>query len=245
MTNYQAPAHHSLICVGSSAQLHEYVINFLQCMMCPYRAEHPHSPCRCTICTSITALQSPLVTWIQPSGDYVLETLDPLFTTIQYMLEPETAHAFVLADAHLLSTACANKLLKVVEEPPRGYYFIFLTADYQAVLPTIQSRSVILYQAPHEADITSTLLEFFTDPEKHNDAAGFDALLRTETLTLYHAQTVVQQLAVSSFFDTDPCKKAITIVLDTAQRSFPQPGGVTHYLRWLFMALHYARHRTE
>lgn len=213
--------------------------------MCPYRAEHPHSPCRCTICTSITSLQSPLVTWIQPSGDYVLETLEPLFTTIQYMLEPETYHVFVLADAHLLSTACANKLLKVVEEPPHGYYFIFLTADYQAILPTIQSRSVILYQAPHEADVTSSLFEFLTDPEKHNDAAGFDTLLRTETLTLYHARTVVQQLAVSPLFDTNPHRKAIAAVLNTAQRTFPQPGGVTHYLRWLFMALHYVRNHTE
>lgn len=225
--------------------MQEYTLNFLQCMMCPYRAQNNNAPCRCSICTRIAAQQSPLVTWIQPSGEYVLETLDPIFTTIQYMLEPETSHAFILADAHLLSIACANKLLKVVEEPPRGYYFIFLTTDYQALLPTIQSRSIILYQAPHEADAAHTLFEFFTDPEKQNDAAGFDALLKNETLTLYHTRTVVQQLALSKLFDTDPHKQEINQILDTAQRSFPQPGGVTHYLRWLFMALHYVRNKTR
>jgi hypothetical protein len=245
MTNASTPSHHSLICIGDPAQLHEYIVNFLQIKLCAYRAVHPDNPCRCTTCSGIANQQSPAVTWIQPTGEYVLETLDPLFNTIQYLLEPGAAHIFILDDAHLLSTVCANKLLKVVEEPPTGYSFIFLTADYQALLPTIQSRSIILYQAPGTHSSEHALLEFFIDPEKQNDAASFDTFLRNEPLTLYHARTVVQQLAVSDYFDTEPRAHLLYEILDAAQRSLPQPGGVVHYLRWLFMSLHYARNKPE
>lgn len=40
----------------------------------------------------------------------------------------------------LMNTTCANTLLKLVEEPPEGVFFIMVTQSPQAILPTIYSR---------------------------------------------------------------------------------------------------------
>lgn len=242
MTLHHALPSHSLICIGQPLETQEYATDLLQRVFCPTRTAHPHNPCRCTICDSIAQHQSSQVTWIQPEGDYVLDTLDPLFATIRYSLEPGTFHAFVLADAHTLSVACANRLLKIVEEPPRGYFFLFLTTDYHALLSTIQSRSMIVYQSPHDTQAHNTLLSFFTDPEKQNDPVAFDTFLKTESISVAHAKKTIQQLALLPLFDSKPEAASLKILLDHAQRNFPQPGGVQHYLRWLYMALHLLLH---
>ena len=51
------------------------------------------------------------------------------------------ARIFLIRDAEELSTAAANALLKTLEEPPRGTYFILVTSQPGMLLPTIRSRA--------------------------------------------------------------------------------------------------------
>ncbi|MBY6569774.1 DNA polymerase III subunit gamma and tau, partial [Rhodococcus sp. BP-154] len=48
---------------------------------------------------------------------------------------------FIIDEAHMVTTAGFNALLKVVEEPPEHLVFIFATTEPEKVLPTIRSRT--------------------------------------------------------------------------------------------------------
>ncbi|MCK7637335.1 DNA polymerase III subunit gamma and tau [Corynebacterium pygosceleis] len=48
---------------------------------------------------------------------------------------------FIIDEAHMITTAGANALLKIVEEPPAHLIFIFATTEPEKVLGTIRSRT--------------------------------------------------------------------------------------------------------
>lgn len=48
---------------------------------------------------------------------------------------------FIIDEAHMVSNAGFNALLKIVEEPPEHLIFIFATTEPEKVLPTIKSRT--------------------------------------------------------------------------------------------------------
>ena len=48
---------------------------------------------------------------------------------------------YIIDEAHMISTAGFNALLKLVEEPPEHVRFIFATTEADKVLPTIRSRT--------------------------------------------------------------------------------------------------------
>ncbi|WP_263993397.1 DNA polymerase III subunits gamma/tau, partial [Mycolicibacterium fallax] len=48
---------------------------------------------------------------------------------------------FIIDEAHMVTTAGFNALLKIVEEPPEHLIFVFATTEPDKVLPTIRSRT--------------------------------------------------------------------------------------------------------
>src|ERR1700750_2443821 len=48
---------------------------------------------------------------------------------------------FIVDEAHMVTTAGFNALLKIVEEPPEHLVFVFATTEPEKVLPTIRSRT--------------------------------------------------------------------------------------------------------
>ncbi len=82
---------------------------------------------------------------IAPEERYTLEVLEPINTLSQHARDSNDPFFFIITKADLLNASCANSLLKIVEEPPVGYHFIFLTMRPNLVLPTIRSRSIAHY----------------------------------------------------------------------------------------------------
>ncbi|GAB33962.1 DNA polymerase III subunit gamma/tau, partial [Gordonia otitidis] len=48
---------------------------------------------------------------------------------------------FIVDEAHMVTNAGFNALLKIVEEPPEHLIFVFATTEPEKVLPTIRSRT--------------------------------------------------------------------------------------------------------
>ncbi len=48
---------------------------------------------------------------------------------------------YIIDEAHMVTTAGFNALLKLVEEPPEHVRFVFATTEAEKVLPTIRSRT--------------------------------------------------------------------------------------------------------
>lgn len=59
----------------------------------------------------------------------------------------------------LMNTACANALLKLVEEPPKNSILLFVSQDANQVLGTIRSRCQLLHFPPLTETILSKALE--------------------------------------------------------------------------------------
>ena len=69
--------------------------------------------------------------------------------------------------AEQMNTAAANALLKTLEEPPPDSLLLLLTANEDALLPTIRSRCSALYLKPvPKADLQERLTQdYAADPE--------------------------------------------------------------------------------
>src|SRR6267154_5169357 len=65
---------------------------------------------------------------------------------------------YILDEAHQLTEAAWNALLKLIEEPPPHLLFVFCTTELQKVLPTVRSRcQTFVFQRPRLADLVKVL----------------------------------------------------------------------------------------
>jgi DNA polymerase-3 subunit gamma/tau len=72
---------------------------------------------------------------------------------------------YILDEAHQLTDAAWNALLKLIEEPPPHLVFVFCTTELAKVLPTVRSRcQTFAFQRPRLAELV-TLLRRVCDGE--------------------------------------------------------------------------------
>ena len=76
---------------------------------------------------------------------------------------------YILDEAHQLTDAAWNALLKLIEEPPPHLVFVFCTTELHKVLPTVRSRcQTFLFARPRLAELTRLL-------RRVADAEGIEA----------------------------------------------------------------------
>jgi len=65
---------------------------------------------------------------------------------------------YILDEAHQLTDAAWNALLKLIEEPPPHLVFVFCTTDLSKVLPTVRSRcQTFVFRRPNLQDLVKKL----------------------------------------------------------------------------------------
>jgi DNA polymerase III subunit gamma/tau len=65
---------------------------------------------------------------------------------------------YILDEAHQLTDAAWNALLKLIEEPPPHLLFVFCTTDLSKVLPTVRSRcQTFVFQRPRLQELVKVL----------------------------------------------------------------------------------------
>jgi DNA polymerase III subunit gamma/tau len=65
---------------------------------------------------------------------------------------------YILDEAHQLTDAAWNALLKLIEEPPPHLVFVFCTTDLSKVLPTVRSRcQTFVFQRPRLQELVTVL----------------------------------------------------------------------------------------
>lgn len=132
----------AFLCIGSHDLLINQTKKSLQKVLCS------QTGCGwCITCRQLDDQQYHNMLWITPDKNYTLAQLEPISHTLSFALEPGQRFFIVLEKADLLTTACANSLLKSLEEPPAGYQFILLAERLDYILPTIKSRCIIHSQA--------------------------------------------------------------------------------------------------
>ena len=83
------------------------------------------------------------------------------------VLQPVTGRykVYILDEAHQLTDAAWNALLKLIEEPPPHLLFVFCTTELGKVIPTVRSRcQTFVFQRPRLSELV-TLLRRVADGE--------------------------------------------------------------------------------
>lgn len=173
---FEGPPASVHLIVGPREKIHEGVKDYFMRLFCK-----KNSCSTCSTCHAIRDEQYYATTWIKPKDNYMLDDLDPLFSTIAFALEQEQKHFFVISKADFLSPQCANRLLKILEEPPHNYYFILLAERFKNVLPTIRSRCVRSSSIAGLSPVYHhTLAEFFIDKNPITPIPFLKALEQTK-----------------------------------------------------------------
>lgn len=106
---------------------------------------------------------------------------------------------FIVDEAHMVTTAGFNALLKIVEEPPEHLIFVFATTEPEKVLPTIRSRT---HHYPFRLLAPRTmrpLLErICTEENVHVDDAVYPLVIRAGGGSPRDTLSVLDQLLAGS-----------------------------------------------
>jgi DNA polymerase III subunit gamma/tau len=106
---------------------------------------------------------------------------------------------YILDEAHQLTDAAWNALLKLIEEPPPHLLFVFCTTDVAKVIPTVRSRcQTFMFQRPRLAELV-TLLRRVADGEgiEAQDAA-LSLIARSARGSFRDAVSTFDQLAAAT-----------------------------------------------
>ncbi len=86
---------------------------------------------------------------------------------------------FILDEAHQLSTAAWNGLLKILEEPPAWCVFVFCTTEPHKIPPTIESRALhFAFRSPSPSELRGHLEQIAGREEIAITPGALDLLVR-------------------------------------------------------------------
>lgn len=179
---------HAQLWVGNPATIAETAIHHLQQQLCAQKGCNT-----CVTCKQLANKQHHQLLWLEPEKPYTLEDLELLFETATFARDQHEPFFFVLAHAELLNNACANQLLKIIEEPPTGYYFILLTHRPNAVIKTIRSRCMLISHETNGSDTQHPLYQFFTQTGT-KDALVFMQLLDGNPISEHESLELIDRL---------------------------------------------------
>jgi DNA polymerase-3 subunit delta' len=80
----------------------------------------------------------------------------------------EPFRVVVIADADRMTTAAANSILKMLEEPPKDWIFLLTASDSSRLLPTILSRCMEIRLRPLPPDLIFSILKTSKGAEFHS-----------------------------------------------------------------------------
>ncbi len=106
---------------------------------------------------------------------------------------------YILDEAHQLTDAAWNALLKLIEEPPPHLLFVFCTTELQKVLPTVRSRcQTFVFQRPRLPDLIRKL-RLIADGEQIDVPDAALALIARGGRGAYRdAESTLDQLAAAT-----------------------------------------------
>ncbi len=101
------------------------------------------SPCNaCPSCVAITEGHSLDVLELDAASHNSVEDIRDIRVSVSTVASSGSARrVFILDEAHMLSKAAGNALLKTLEEPPEHVHFVLATTEPYKLLDTIRSRA--------------------------------------------------------------------------------------------------------
>jgi DNA polymerase-3 subunit gamma/tau len=117
------------------------------------------------------------------------------------MLQPVEGRwkVYIVDEAHQLTTAAWNALLKLIEEPPPHLVFVFCTTDLAKVIPTVRSRcQTFVFQRPRMQELVQALRTICDGEEIDASDAAISLVARSANGSYRDAISLLDQLSAAT-----------------------------------------------
>lgn len=154
-------------------------------------------PCgQCTACQEIAEGRAVDVIEMDAASNTSVEDARELIERVQFRPAELRTKVYVIDEAHMLSTAAFNALLKTLEEPPDHAIFIMATTEVHKIPATILSRCQRFTFTRHGVAGTAAHLRRIAEAEGlHLEDGVAEAIARSATGSMRDALSVLEQLA--------------------------------------------------
>lgn len=155
-------------------------------------------PCNtCISCLGITEGTSLDVIELDAASHNKVEDVREIRVNVGTVAAAEGAHrVYILDEAHMLSRAAGNALLKTLEEPPDHVVFVLATTEPYKLLDTIRSRSQRFDFHPVSSEILVDYLNTIADREGFtSDQAGLAMIATHARGSVRDAMSLLEQVA--------------------------------------------------
>lgn len=117
-------------------------------------------PClECQSCLAMRAGNHPDVIEMDAASHTGVDNVRQIIEAASFMPLLGTRKVYLIDEAHMLSKAAFNALLKILEEPPAHVIFLLATTDPHKIIETVTSRCFRLFFAPIDTAILESHLE--------------------------------------------------------------------------------------
>src|SRR5881392_3758893 len=153
----------------------------------------------CSVCLGIAAGTSLDVIEMDAASQRGIDDIREIRDRVVLQPVEGRSKVYILDEAHQLTDAAWNALLKLIEEPPPHLLFVFCTTELQKVLPTVRSRcQTFVFQRPRLPELVRKLRliadgEGFQAPE-----AALSQIARAAKGSFRDAVSTLDQLAAAT-----------------------------------------------
>ncbi|MGI6203425.1 MAG: ATP-binding protein [Eubacteriales bacterium] len=142
-------------------------------------------PClACEACRKLKEGISPDFITVKPEGDRKtlgVEAVRSIADSIYILPNDLDVKFYLIPDADNMTVQAQNALLKLLEEPPSGVYFLILCESSANLLPTVRSRApIIKMQKFTDAELSNLLIKYDKNAARKSelDREAFERCIR-------------------------------------------------------------------
>jgi DNA polymerase-3 subunit gamma/tau len=155
----------------------------------------------CGVCESCQLVRSgnhPDVTELDAASNNSVEDIRDLREKVRLSSMRGGKRVWVLDEAHMLSRAASNALLKTLEEPPDNLVFILATTEPEKLPPTILSRCQhFRFRRLSEEEISSKLERLCKEAKVKAEPSALSLVARAADGAMRDAESLLERLLTS------------------------------------------------
>jgi DNA polymerase III subunit gamma/tau len=156
----------------------------------------------CNVCRTCAAIDSGGfvdVIEIDAASNRGIDEIRELRETVRYLPMEARYKVYIIDEAHMLTEAAFNALLKTLEEPPGHNIFILATTEMQKIPYTIMSRCQRFdFRRISEPQIIEQLKRILLDEEISYDEKVLNYVVREADGSLLDAESILDQVIAYS-----------------------------------------------
>lgn len=196
--------------------------------------------CLCKACVAINEKRFPALLWTPPKSSYTRDSIEHIHAAAQLTRPEEETIFCIIENPEFLLPAAANSLLKTLEEPPAHIMFLFLSQNLKSVLPTLASRSTIIFLDGSNSslpEIAHELIPFFINTCNGNSATGqqLDAILQKKCPDSIESMQIFDQIITTVATQNEPNSAQVLATLYKLRSQPPATGSSKLFWRTAFL----------